>query len=99
MRRDAARVHLLAQQVHRWLGLLHHLLFPTVHINGAYGKVQPPSYGKKSTAMLKNQKNINLLVDYIKESIPNEHPLVGKGWRALPRGRTTLDGNVAVPSE
>ena len=61
--------------------------------------VQPPAYSKTSTAMLKNQKNINLLVDYIKESIPDDHPLVGKGWRALPRGRTTLDDNVAGPSE
>ena len=26
-------------------------------------------------------------------------PVVGKGWRALPRGRTTLDDNVAGPSE
>ena len=57
--------------------------FPKVHINGAYGKVQLPPYVKKSTAMLKQQKNINLRVDYIKQTIPEEHPLVAKGWSEL----------------
>lgn len=72
--------------------------FPTAHINGMYGKVQPPQFGKNSKAMLKQQENINLLVEYIKKTIPDEHPLVAKGWRELPRGRTMLTDAVAVPS-
>lgn len=74
------------------------IAFPTVHVNGAYGKVQPPAFGKHSTAMLKEQKNLNILVDYIKDTIPDEHTLVEKGWRELPRGRTMLPKEVAVPS-
>jgi hypothetical protein len=70
--------------------------FPTVHVNGLFGTVQPPA---QFSGMLKDQANVNKLVAYIKGAIPDSHPLVAKGWRALPPGVTTLPKEVAAPSE
>ena len=72
--------------------------FPTVHINGKFGTVQPPAFGKNSKAPLKEKKNRDLLADYIMATIPDSHSLVTKGWRELPRGCTSLPAHVAVPS-
>ena len=73
--------------------------FPTAHINGKFGTLQPPPFSNKSKAPLKDQKFKELLADYCKETIPDTHELVRKGWRELPRSRTSLPAHVAVPSK
>ena len=55
--------------------------------------------GKVKAKVNREKANVNKLVAYIKGAIPDSHPLVAKGWRALPPGVTTLPKEVAAPSE
>ena len=70
--------------------------FPTVRFNGAYGTPEPPQLDRKH--WLRSPANLGRVVAWVKAHLPHRHPLVGKGWTALPASRWELDDDDAVPA-
>ena len=53
----------------------------TAYINGSDGTIVGPHL---RSGYLKKTESINTLITYAREIIPDDHPLVAKGWRDLP---------------
>ena len=73
------------------------IVFPTVRFNGAYGTPEHPQLNE-SHVLRKEPAALGRVVHYVKTNLPKCHPLVGKGWTALPATRWELDDDAAVPA-
>ena len=66
----------------------------TVHFNGAFGT---PTFPHMTRGMLKEPAHRDALVAHVRANLPSWHPLVDKGWTALPPTQHSLDASTAVP--
>lgn len=57
--------------------------YHTCYINGNDGNLEPPHLSAEVNHWLNHTANKNAVVAYAREIIPDEHPLVGKGWKDL----------------
>ena len=69
--------------------------FNTVLINGAYGT---PRFPRTLKGALKQSKNRDKVVQYIRKVTPRSHPLFSKGWTKLPITSYELPDAQAVPA-
>ena len=58
--------------------------FHTVIYNGATGHGQPPHLGQESTSPLKNLDHRRAVQQYVRNHLPESHPLAVHGWTTLP---------------
>ena len=57
--------------------------FPTVRFHGALGTPTPPQVGPKHRLL--RDSVMDKVVQYVKDTLPSSHPLVGLGWTQLGR--------------
>ena len=56
----------------------------TVFINGDTGNLVPPHLTAESQEWVKYEHHQNECIAYAREIVPDAHPLVARGWKALP---------------